>query len=99
MPCHVSRYLTLLIVTWFTGQLAAPCWGSAGNEDATLRITVNQLADSEGSVRSAAIEKLCWKRRGANNWTKDHILIRGLQRGIGFHDYNLDNNEQMQVIS
>ena len=58
MPCPVSRYLTLLIVTWFTGQLAAPCWGSAGNEDATLRITVNQLADSEGSVRSAAIEKL-----------------------------------------
>ena len=58
MPRPVSRCLILLTVILITGLLTAPCWGSEGDDDASLRTTISQLADSEGSVRSAAIEKL-----------------------------------------
>ena len=58
MPRPVSRFLILLTVTLITVQLTAPCLASDGDDDASLRITISQLADSEGSVRSAAIKNL-----------------------------------------
>ena len=58
MPRPVSRCLILLTVMLITGQLTAPCWGSEGDDDASLQTTISQLADSEASVRSDAIKKL-----------------------------------------
>jgi urea transport system permease protein len=58
VPRPVSRFLILLTVTLITGPLAAPCLASDGNDDASLRTTISNLAASEGSLRSAAIKYL-----------------------------------------
>ena len=71
----------------------------AGAGEST-KLNVNKVlpefsfAQGRESVLSLEVKPLLWNRAGAtNNMKRDHILIRALRRGIGFHDFNWERKD------
>ncbi len=53
-----SRYLVLLATALFVVLASTPCAGSTEDDDASLRVTINELAHDDSAVRAAAMDRL-----------------------------------------
>jgi len=53
-----SRYLVLLTTALFVVLASTPCAGSTEDDDASLRVTISELAHDDSAVRAEALDRL-----------------------------------------